>query len=128
MRRAVAPRLVAGLFLVDARVSVRDEIETNCLTREELVLNIRMPVSMIEKTAICANQISVAGIAVRVVGIDEAAVALPPILSLFQAHSGAPDIEIRVDRVDTIADFPVSQLFDSGALWHLREHARGYQF
>lgn len=75
-----------------------------------------------------SSQFCVAGVSVRLVGDDDNAVALAPALLPFREETAAADIEIRVEWVEKIKASPGSRLFDSGALWTLRDHAEGYEF
>jgi hypothetical protein len=70
----------------------------------------------------------VGGVSVRLRGARHADVTLVPSLEPFRVDVGQSDINIQVRWVANLPPAPGRQLFDSGSVWQLYDHAAGFRF
>jgi hypothetical protein len=73
------------------------------------------------------NGFCVGGVAVRLGSNRSDDVALATTLVPFQACSGASDIDIHVEWVDSLSSVGGNQIFDSGGAWRLYEAEGGFR-
>ena len=74
------------------------------------------------------SRFRVGGVSIQLIGDCGADVALVQSLEPFRVETGVSDIDIRVDRVRSLAPALGRQVFDSGTTWALSEGADGFQF
>ncbi len=74
------------------------------------------------------NGFRIGDVSVQMSGEYESDVALAPLLEPFRFLSASPDIDIRVEWLQSLPIIPGRKIFDSGSIWQLSVEQDGYRF